>query len=389
MPSRQGGRGARGKGTRKAPAKAGRDGAAGKLEESVYRYLFEESPSAAIIINLDGTVSELNRSMLATTGYSREEYLGRSALDFVVPAQREKVAALLARIAEREWTPATEIGVYARDGSIRTLLFSPGHAFIYEGKTPVAILLTAVDITEREKTARRLLDAARMEALVGLAGSIAHDFNNLLTVVLNYTRIALQDERIASSSREMLEEVIGAAERAEALTKQLHMFSREQSPGEDIVDINAIVRKMAPSLGKKAGEGVSFNLKLSRGLPVLRLNAGLIANVVENLADNAREAMPAGGTVTIATSRFEGRPPGAGETGSYIALSVGDEGEGIDESVRDRIFEPYFTLRRGRKARGLGLSIVYGAVRQFRGGISVESAVGKGTTVTIYLPVKD
>jgi len=376
------------KGSGRKSAKADVGGELHKLDDKVYRYLGEESPSAAIVINLDGTVSELNKSMLATTGYSREDYLGKSALDFVVPEQRQRIAEVLGLAGRGEWTPEVEVDIFARDGSIRTMLFSPGHAFIYRGETPTAILITGMDITERKLTARRLIRAARMEALVGLAGGIAHDFNNLLTVILSYARLVLKDRSLSASSREMLEEVVGAAERAEGLTQKLHLFSREKSPEVDLVDINDIMRGMEASLAKRMGEGVSLRLELTPGLPALRLSADLIANAVENIAANASEAMPRGGTVTIRTSAFEGRPPGIAEQGRFLSLAVSDEGEGIDEGIRDRLFEPFFTTRRDRNARGLGLSIVYGAVRQCSGGISVESVPGKGTTVTIYLPVQ-
>ena len=360
-----------------------------KLSDDKYRYLFEVSPAIALVLDLDGAVAEVNGALEKATGFARNELIGRSAVDFVVPAMRDEVLGFLKRAAEGEWTPAIEVDVEAKDGSIRTILFSPGHAFVYKGAAPVGVLLTGIDVTERKRTAERLLRAARMEALVGLAGSIAHDFNNLLTVILNYTGLAMRDQETLDQTRDMLGEVLEAGKRAQTLTQKLLMFSRPQPPSASPVDLNGLVRGMAERLAGAAGRSWPVSFDLAGELWGVRISPGLIESALFSLVANAVESMPVGGPVTVATANVEvagGGPGGDMPDGRYVSLSVDDAGQGIDESIRERIFEPFFTAGKSDQAKGLGLSVVYGAVRQCRGHVTVQSTVGKGTRVTMYFP---
>jgi two-component system cell cycle sensor histidine kinase/response regulator CckA len=360
-----------------------------KLTEDKYRYLFEVSPAIALVLGIDGSIVEVNGALEKATGFARKEIVGKSAVDFVVPAMREQIVGLLRLIAEGEWTPAVEVDVVAKDGTTRTILFSPGHAFVYEGTTPVAFLLTGIDVTERRRTAERLMKAARMEALVGLAGSIAHDFNNLLTVILNYTGLALREQETLAETRDMLGEVMEAGKRAQILTQKLLMFSRPQPQPAVLVDLSSLVRGLADRLVAAAGRSWPVSFDLAPELPEVQINPGLVESALFCLVANAVESMPEGGPVAVAAANVDVQGGGPGEDmpdGRYVTLSVTDAGKGIDESIRERIFEPFFTAGKSDQAKGLGLSVVYGAVRQCGGHVTVQSTVGKGTRVTMYFP---
>lgn len=358
-----------------------------KIIEDKYRYLFEESPAAALIIRMDGTISEANRALLDTTGYSIEELVGRSALELVIPEQREIVTTLLQKMYQGEWTPAIEINFYARNGSIHTILFSAGHAYIYENDTPSAILLTGFDITQRKRTEEKLRSAVRMEALVGLAGSIAHDFNNLLTVILNYSKLIMRDHKQDSATHEMLSEVLEAAQRAEGLTKKLMLFGRKQMLYQETFNVNARLEGIEGQLLTIVGDGVKLEIGYGKNLWNIHADPGLIEDIVISLVTNSREALSEGGTVAVSTTNTtvdEGsKLQDDLNPGKYVLMTVLDDGTGIDDKIIDLIYDPFFTTKH---ACGLGLSIVYGAVRQCGGKIFVDSRAGEGAAFRIFFP---
>jgi two-component system cell cycle sensor histidine kinase/response regulator CckA len=237
----------------------------------------------------------------------------------------------------------------------------------------------------------KLAQAQKLEAVGRLAGGIAHDFNNLLTVILGFSRPLLQELPPDDPTRDDLVEIHGAAERAAGLTRQLLTFSRRQTVELQTVDLNAVLSSLEGLLGRLLGEDVDLVLDLAPDLPGIVGDPHQFEQVVVNLAANARDAMPDGGTLSIATGRCDldahqmartGLPPGG-----YVLLRVVDSGEGMDDATRTHIFEPFFTTKEPGKGTGLGLSIAYSVVEQAGGSIRVDGAPRKGTAFEILLPI--
>jgi PAS domain S-box-containing protein len=244
---------------------------------------------------------------------------------------------------------------------------------------------------ERATLEEQFRQAQKMEAVGRLAGGVAHDFNNLLTVITGCAYVLLTELPSDAPLREFVGEIQGAADRAAALTRQLLAFSRKQVLAPKVLDLNDVVSHLERMLRRLIREDVVLATDLTPGLPQVRVDPGQLEQVVLNLAVNARDAMPQGGTLTIATSeRFvseaESRLRPDCRPGSYVQLMVTDTGCGMLPEVQARIFEPFFTTKELGKGTGLGLATVFGIVKQSEGHIEVDSAVGGGTSFRIFLP---
>jgi signal transduction histidine kinase/ActR/RegA family two-component response regulator len=237
----------------------------------------------------------------------------------------------------------------------------------------------------------QLQQAQKMEAVGRLAGGVAHDFNNLLTIVTGFSELLLSRMGAADAERHYVEQIAKAGERATALTGQLLAFSRQQVLEPTLVDLNEAVASTEQMLGRLIGEDVDLATVLEPSLGRVRADRGQVGQVILNLAVNARDAMPRGGKLLIATRNAELAAPVAGTSGTvppgrYALLEVSDTGTGMDAATQARIFDPFFTTKERGKGTGLGLSTVYGIVAQSGGHIRVDSAPGRGTTFRIYLP---
>jgi two-component system cell cycle sensor histidine kinase/response regulator CckA len=253
------------------------------------------------------------------------------------------------------------------------------------------VIGVATDVTAKEVLEAQLRQAVKMEAVGRLAGGIAHDFNNLLTAILSYADFLLTSLGVDHPAREDAEEVRRAALKAADLTRQLLAFSRRQVLQPKLLDVNAIVVEMEKLLRRLIGEDVTLRTSLAGGLGVVRADPSQLEQVIVNLAVNARDAMPRGGTLTIETAdadaddvRAHGRV--TVPSGRYVMLRMSDTGEGMDAATRARLFEPFFTTKEHGRGTGLGLATVYGIVKQSGGFIWVDSAEGRGTTFTVHLP---
>jgi signal transduction histidine kinase/CheY-like chemotaxis protein len=247
----------------------------------------------------------------------------------------------------------------------------------------------ARDVTERRKLEARVRHAEKMQVVGRLAGGIAHDFNNILTVVLG-AAAELRERARDLQTRELVEEVVEGGERAAALTRQLLAFSRRQPVRLQRVDLNVVVHGLERMLRRVIPESVEIEIELHGSPVVVHADVGQLEQVLLNLALNARDAMPAGGRVTIRTAAVERAPAGCGvDAGPCAVLEVRDEGTGIDAAVRPHIFEPFFTTKPDGRGTGLGLATVSGIVRLGGGGIAVETAPGAGTSFRVYLPRVD
>lgn len=259
------------------------------------------------------------------------------------------------------------------------------------GDFPRELVGAWLDVTERHRLENQFHQAQKMEAVGRLAGGIAHDFNNLLTIIASHAEFLKQGLAEGDASVDDVESIHEAVNDAAALTRQLLAFSRQQVMEAKVLDLNAEVRRAERMLGRIIGEDIELTVSLKSDVGQVKADPGQIAQVLMNLAVNARDAMPQGGKLTIETGNSEvDREYVAGEPvavqGSFVMLAVTDTGTGMDEVTQARVFEPFFTTKEPGKGTGLGLSTVYGIVKQSGGFIWVYSEVGQGTVFKIYLP---
>jgi len=249
----------------------------------------------------------------------------------------------------------------------------------------------ASDVTERLNLEQQLRQSQKMQSVGQLAAGVAHDFNNVLTIIQGHCELVAMGEKLSKSGFESLDQVRMAADRAAKLTQQLLTFGRKQFMQMEVMDVNEVIQRVIQMLRRVLGENVSLRSNLAARLPAIEADATMMEQVLMNLSVNARDAMPGGGSLTIGTvpvmvSRaYVEKNPEARE-GTFICLSVSDNGTGIEADKLNKLFEPFFTTKEVGKGTGLGLATVYGIVKQHQGWIEVESELGKGTVFKVYLP---
>jgi two-component system cell cycle sensor histidine kinase/response regulator CckA len=254
---------------------------------------------------------------------------------------------------------------------------------------PVRMIGCMADLTDRRRLEDQLRQSQKMEAVGRLAGGVAHDFNNVLTVVKSFSEFLLEDLDKLDPRRADVEEIAKAADRAAALTRKLLAFSRKQVMRPELLDLNAIVAGMEKMLQRLIGDDIRIAAVLDPDLLPVEVDPSSIEQVILNLAVNARDAMPDGGTLTIATKNETLDRVDAAwgiQPGRYAMLSVSDTGYGMDMETQARVFEPFFTTKEQGKGTGLGLAMVYGMVKQSGGHVWVDSKRDQGTTFTVCLP---
>src|SRR5215467_2150487 len=350
------------------------------------RRLFEQSASANWVFTPDGRILACNRMFAQLLGFgSIEEALGAPAADlFVDPADCQR---LLKDITVHRHLSNRE-AVFKRrdDGQIVHALVTAA-ADVDQGGRLRRVIGFIIDHSALNSLEAQLRQSQRLEAVGQLAGGIAHDFNNLLTVIIGCADvIAADDDRPRPrGGHDPLEELIKAARSAAALTKQLLAFSRRQVLQPRVVDLNDALRSTHAMLRRLVRENIAIVLNLDPRIPPVRVDPGQLDQVIVNLVVNAADALPQGGTITLTAARTvmnEVAPPDIAP-GDYVALTVRDDGIGMDEETRSRAFEPFFTTKPLGKGTGLGLSTVYGIVKQSGARVWIDSRVGAGTAVTI------
>lgn len=366
-----------------------------KESERRFRDLFENSPDAIFVQDLAGNVLDVNPAGCALHGYTREELIGKNAAELVPPnvrgaAKYNLQSAFASKPGYLEGASLTIDGKVI-PSEIRASKIN------YGGRS--AHLLIVRDISERKRLEDQLQQAQKMETIGTLAGGIAHDFNNLLTVILGNAEFALQDVRPGEPIYDDLTKIEKAAEQAGALVSQLLTFSRQSVLDLKFLNLNDIVEETLKMLKRVISENIELSTKLAENLHLVKADPSQMQQVLMNLSVNARDAMPQGGKLTIATrnikfdevlpmieSQFESLQEFNTPNQQFVELVVEDSGSGMDEKIQGRIFEPFFTTKKVGKGTGLGLSVVYGIVKQHKGMLHVSSQPNKGTTFKIYLP---
>ncbi|MGA2415071.1 MAG: ATP-binding protein [Candidatus Sulfotelmatobacter sp.] len=358
-----------------------------RRSEKNFRSLVTNAPYGICRCDSAGKLLDVNPALQAMLGYSS----GRDLIG-------QHVGALYAdthqwfELADYLLAADPFTGVIAewkrKDGS-STVVRVSGRAVSDGGKKRTFELFTE-DVTERRALEQQLRQSQKMEAVGRLAGGIAHDFNNLLMVISGYSEFLLDRLGPDPSLRGPAQEISSAAERASALTRQLLAFSRKQMLAPKVLDLNAVVTENLKMLTRVIGEDIDLVMVPAASLGAVRADAGQIEQVIMNLAVNARDAMPSGGKLTIETSNVslaeeDSRFHAPLKPGDYVQLTISDTGAGMDAETQSHIFEPFFTTK-GQRGTGLGLSTVYGIIKQSGGYIWVYSEPGKGTAFKVYLP---
>jgi len=356
------------------------------LRESETRFrLLGEATFDGVVISVDGVIREANHGLAKIFGCTVDGAIGRPILDFVDPDSHLEVKSRMAQ---------ANSGVYecvGRHSSGRKIFIEvAAKRYVYKGE--VARIAAIRDVTERRILENQFRQAQKMEAVGRLAGGVAHDFNNLLTVIMTYTEMLAEDLADNESNREDLGEIRKASEAAASLTRQLLAFSRQQVVEPKLIMLEDVLTNADKMLRRLIGEDVELVSTVSAERCSVLIDPHQLEQVILNLAVNARDAMPAGGKLTLETSIVDleadyARDHWPAVAGRFAMLAVSDTGVGMDEETRARIFEPFFTTKEVGKGTGLGLATVYGIVKQSNGFIWVYSEPGKGTTFKLYFPL--
>ncbi len=362
--------------------------------EKQYRQLVESANSVILKWDPAGRIIYINPYGLALFGYRKEELVGRSVLETIVPKKDSSGRNLeaiindilsdpdrysshenenITRNGRRLWISWNNKGIFDQNGKLREIL-SIGH-----------------DLTEKKALEARLIQAQKMEAVGTLAGGIAHDFNNSLQAILGYIQLILTSKDISQSDFRKLKQVEKAAQKASQLTRQLLTFSRKSESHMQQLDLNRQIRETSLLLKRTISAMIEIRLRLSPDLPPVRADAVQIEQVLMNIGINARDAMPNGGRLVIATGivfldeQYCRLHPEL-EPGRYVKLTISDNGQGMDEETLKHIFEPFYSTKETGKGTGLGLATVYGIIKNHGGHITVRSKPGGGSVFNIFLP---
>jgi two-component system cell cycle sensor histidine kinase/response regulator CckA len=366
------------------------------LEESRRRFqaLLEHGDLMTLFLDQDGAVTFCNDTMLDRLGIPREAVIGKPAVDLLAPECREaytrdfetalrldrpdplKEYALIDSRGGRRWFQWSITPLRAADGALTELA------------------CVGFEITEQRILREQYLQALKLDSIGRLAGGIAHDFNNLLTVINGYSTMLVNGLAEGDPNQPFARQIYEAGMHAANLTKQLLTFSRRQMIQPRPTELGAIVRDSQRMLERVIGEDIRLVIRLHSEDSRVMADPDQIRQVVMNLAVNARDAMPDGGTLEISTRTAEIPAAGASPLqditpGEYVLLTVSDSGVGMDAETLQHVFEPFFTTKGPGKGTGLGMATVYGIVKQSRGSIDVSSRPGAGTTVNVYLPRTD
>ena len=359
-----------------------------RASEEKYRTLVEESRDPIYITAIDGRLLEANPAMQDLLGYSAEELRELNVHQtYAELSERRRFAE---EISRQGFVRDYELRLKRKDGQLIDCIITAVAKRSADGSIRQYRGIIR-DVTEKKRLEEQYRQSQKMEAIGRLAGGVAHDFNNLLTVISGHTEMALLTSQPGLTPHEDLKEIQTASARAANLVKQLLAFSRKQPSQPKILDLNELLSNTQKMLARIIGADIELVTAPDPGLKRIKADPSQMEQVLFNLAINARDAMPSGGRLTIATANlslptvdpvhFPGVP-----AGRYVALTIADTGHGMPPEVKGRLFEPFFTTKDSGKGTGLGLSTIYGIIRQTNGFIQVESELGQGSTFRVLLP---
>jgi PAS domain S-box-containing protein len=361
-----------------------------RKSEERYREVIENATYGIFRSSPEGDLLYVNPALVTMLGYASKEELQTHNLAqdiYQTPADR---AAVLSRYGPDGRLDGVELNWKRKDGKVIEVRIS-GRVLRNDDGTVRHYEAIVADVTERRLLEEQLRQAQKIEAVGRLAGGVAHDFNNILGVIMGYTDLLLEQTNNQQTEQRLLE-IKKAAGRAASLTRQLLAFSRKQVFQVRVLDLNTIITDITKLLLRLLGEDVDLVTQLSSDPVTVKGDPSQIEQVIINLAVNARDAMPNGGTLSIETARLRLDEQYAQHhiplpAGQYVMLAISDTGTGMTEEVKSRIFEPFFTTKDKDRGTGLGLATVYGVVKQSEGFIWVYSELGHGSTFKVYLPM--
>jgi two-component system, cell cycle sensor histidine kinase and response regulator CckA len=359
------------------------------LSEERFSKAFNESPIPSAIQSFpDQRIVDVNERMLQVTGCARAELIGHTPADLFLWDKPSVVDQWYEALTRKELVRDQSAKIRHREGGLCEMLVSLSPVDM--GGQP-HVLLLAQDVSERTLLESQLRQAQKMEAIGQLAAGVAHDFNNILTVIQGHSGLLQHKLKASNIDTKSIDQINTAATRAATLVRQLLMFSRKQIMQFRHLNLNDVLRNAIKMLERLVGEHVEICFDPQAQLPAVYADNSMIEQIIMNLAVNARDAMPSGGRVTIRTSLEQVRraatpmdpEPRAGE---FVCLTFSDSGVGMDAQILNRIFEPFFTTKPAGQGTGLGLSTVFGIVRQHQGWLEVESKLNTGTAFRVYFP---
>lgn len=350
--------------------------------ERFFRALVEQTRDLITVVDRHGTIMFKNRSS-GELGYTQTEIVGRNVFEFIHPDDEPRVRRAFEQALDGDEVPPVEHRFRNKDGSWR-VFESVGRYSRDFPFGPIGIV-NSRDVTERKSIEAQFRRAQRMEVLGRMVSTVAHDFRNVLAVI-NASADRLLESDPSPNVRRRATELVEAVQHADAWTRRLLMFSRDEAIATPhVVNVNQVVIELTGFLHQLVGTNIGLALALGASSSWITIDRVLLEQVIVNLVLNARDAMPSGGVVTIATRNVP-RPDASGPELRCIAIDVTDTGVGMTQDVRERIFEPFFTTKGSEKGSGLGLSAVFSVVHQAGGRIDVETQRGRGTTFRVTLP---
>jgi two-component system, cell cycle sensor histidine kinase and response regulator CckA len=359
-----------------------------RSEESFQRF-FEDAPVGIALLDAAGKVTEANRAFQRMVGLERGAVIGRNLVDLTAADHRAELSERLQRTTAGADIGSAQVHLNRGGRDIVASLFAK--RLERGGTNPSALMLHFIDVTEQKNLEIQFAQSQKMQAVGQLAGGIAHDFNNLLTAMIGFCDLLLLRHQPGDPSFADIMQVKQNANRAANLVRQLLAFSRQQTLQPKVLDVTDALTEISHLLRRLIGENIELQIRHGRDLHLVRVDQGQLEQVIINLAVNARDAMPNGGKLLVNTrnatlAEAEQRGVELMPAGEYIVVEVTDTGIGIPRENLSRIFEPFFSTKEVGSGTGLGLSTVYGIVKQTGGFVFVESIVNKGTSFTIYLP---
>jgi len=359
-----------------------------RQSEQRFQRFFEDAPIGIALVDKDGRLSECNQAFLNLIGSEAGMVIGRLMADLIVPVEREAVATRLAAVQGGD-DPAAPLEVRLSGGrELTAQLYARRLGGVGVG---TGLILHFIDMTERKSLEAQFAQSQKMQAVGQLAGGVAHDFNNLLTAMIGFCDLLLLRHKPGDQSFSDIMQIKQNANRAANLVRQLLAFSRQQTLQPRVINVTDVLAELANLLRRLIGENIELKMIHGRDLGLVKVDQNQLEQVIINLVVNARDAMGGGGRLTVVTSNYVAALPERREhetipAGAYVSVEVIDTGCGIARENLQRIFEPFYTTKEVGSGTGLGLSTVYGIVRQTGGFVLVDSAVGEGTTFTILLP---